>query len=596
MKAGTELHRHRGTKVRRRKEISSKKERKLAVMNGKVMKGLWGSAVAVLLALTVLNLFKGDLNQDEGWYLYAARMVSEGRFPYIDFAYPQGPVMPFVYVIARPLVDAFGVLGGRLFSALLGLAGLVIASLLAARLVSPERRNLAAFLAFCLASVNVYQNYYLASVKTYSLCALFLVSGFLALTFAKGKYGGLAAFASGILLALAAGTRTSAGAVLPVVFIALFAAVVQVRKWQNTIDSSGAGAIIGDAAVSKINPWIWLWFTAGAVLAALVIFLPFALKAPSALWLALVEYHTGRSSGSLAAAVAYKAGFISRLVQAYFVPVALLAAGALFMLMNRRRTEWRSLFSVVGEAPLLRAVLIAIWISVAAVSLLHFSAPFPYEDYQVIIFPLFAVAVAVMLAGFPECDAKQAPGLPAFPGGSWLPLLVLLLCTASAFSSPINQAWFVGQRDRIWWPLKDEAPLRKLQRVGKIIKSMTRPGDILLTQDVYLAVETGLRLPRGMEMGQFCYFPFWSREKATACHVLNRDMMLDLLNTVEAPVASFSGYGLIIGSPAIVKLPKAEQDLLWKAVNERYALSEEFANFGQADTTLKIMRRKDRVE
>jgi len=560
-------------------------------MNRKLMTVLWGFAVAVLLALTAANLYFGELNQDEGWYLYAARMVSEGRFPYIDFAYPQGPVMPFVYVAAQPLVDAMGVAGGRLFSALLGLAGLVIVPLLAARLVPQERRQLAAFLAFCLAGVNVYQSYYLSSVKTYSLCGLFLVSGFLALTYAKGNRGWLWAFLSGILLVLAAGTRTSAVVVPAVIFVVLFAAVVQVRKWQNTIDSTGAGAIIGNAAVSKLDPYIWLWFAAGAVVTALAVFLPFAVKAPSALWLALVEYHAGRSSGGLVSGLAYKAGFISRLVQAYFVPVALFAAGALYMLLNRRRTDWRLLFSVVGEDPLVRAVLLALWVSIAAVSLLHFSAPFPYEDYQVIVFPLFAVAIGVMLAGLPAGEARQPGGQPAFQAQLWLPLVVLLLCAASAFSSPINQGWFAGQRDRIWWPLREEAPLKKLQRVGKIIKSMTRPGDVLLTQDVYLAVETGLRLPRGMEMGQFCYFPFWSREKATACHVLNRDMMLELLNTVQAPVAAFSGYGLVIGSPAIVKLPKTEQDLLWQAVNRRYVQSEEFPNFGQADTTLKIMRR-----
>ena len=308
-----------------------------------------------------------------------------------------------------------------------------------------------------------------------------------------------------------------------------------------------------------------------------------------------MEYHAGRSPGGLVSILAYKAGFISRLVQAYFVPVALLVAGVLYLMLNRRQKNLRSLFNVVGEAPFSSAVVMAVWISVAVVSLVHFSAPFPYEDYQAMIYPLFAVALAVMLSDLtPDSvnEARQVSGLASARPGLWLPLLVLLLCIAASFSSPVNQAWFAGQRDRIWWPLRKETPLHKLQRIGQIIKSMTRPGDLLLTQDIYLAVETGLRIPRGLEMGQFSYFPFWTREKAVACHVLNREMMLELLRTVEAPVAAFSGYGLTIGSPAVVELPKVERDALWNAVGKRFQSFEEVPCFGQADTALIIMRRR----
>jgi len=43
---------------------------------------LWG-VVAVLAAviLSAANLYLGDLNQDEGWYLYAAQLVASGQWP-----------------------------------------------------------------------------------------------------------------------------------------------------------------------------------------------------------------------------------------------------------------------------------------------------------------------------------------------------------------------------------------------------------------------------------------------------------------------------------------------------------------------------------
>ena len=49
---------------------------------------LWAAACAFALALAAANLWLGDLNQDEGWYLYAARQLSKAN-SYRDFAFPQ---------------------------------------------------------------------------------------------------------------------------------------------------------------------------------------------------------------------------------------------------------------------------------------------------------------------------------------------------------------------------------------------------------------------------------------------------------------------------------------------------------------------------
>jgi hypothetical protein len=99
-------------------------------------------------------------------------------------------------------------------------------------------------------------------------------------------------------------------------------------------------------------------------------------------------------------------------------------------------------------------------------------------------------------------------------------------------------------------------------------------------------------VPHGMELGPFCYFPEWSREKASVRHVLNREMMMELLETCEAPVAAFSGYGLSIQSPQICQLPKEEQQALVALVEKRYQKEREIPAFGHAETTLKIYRRK----
>ena len=117
----------------------------------KWLRGLWCLAIAVAVVLFAANLFLGDLNQDEGWYLYAGQMVAEGKLPYVDFASTQGPVMSLVYAGAAPLVEAWGVAGGRLFTALMGFACCICAAWLAARMAPEGRKNEAGLIAFALA-------------------------------------------------------------------------------------------------------------------------------------------------------------------------------------------------------------------------------------------------------------------------------------------------------------------------------------------------------------------------------------------------------------------------------------------------------------
>ena len=117
-------------------------------------------------------------------------------------------------------------------------------------------------------------------------------------------------------------------------------------------------------------------------------------------------------------------------------------------------------------------------------------------------------------------------------------------------------------------------------------------GSLLLTQDPYLAVETGLSLPHGLEMGPFSYFSGWPREKAEKCHVLNREMMNELIDTCDAQVAAFSGYGFAMDCPSITKLPDEERAALYSRVEKRYSLFGEVPEFGQAGTTLKIYLKK----
>ena len=179
---------------------------------------------------------------------------------------------------------------------------------------------------------------------------------------------------------------------------------------------------------------------------------------------------------------------------------------------------------------------------------------------------------------------------------SWLLASAFVACLFAAGASPMNQDWFLQERDRIWWRLKDKPSLAKLRDTATTLRGLTRPGDLLLTQDPYLAVEAGLRLPHGLELGQFSYFPGFDRERAKRLNVVNRELFLDLLARTRAPVAALSGYAFAIESPDITPVPPADEAVFRAEVERRYEPIGHIPHFGQALTDLTLYRLQDRKD
>ncbi len=518
--------------------------------------GIVLTALVVWGVLGFINVHWADLNQDEGWYLYAAEQVTKGRLPYRDFAYTQGPVMPIVYAMARPLVAEHGLVAGRWFTfALSGLA-LGLTALLAGRSAAPGWRCFSAVVALVLLGCNVYHSQFTTTVKTYALCSAFLVAGLVLVQAASARRRPLVGMAAGVLLALAAGTRLSAGVVLPVACLYL----VSRRTTRENLS--------------------WLDIGLGGAVGLVALFLPFLLMAPEGMQFGLLEYHAGRATDGLLAVLIYKGGFVSRFAGAYLVAAVAAVAVLLLVVLHPGRPPKpeTSGGSMVG----------LLWLSALAMSVVHLAAPFPYDDYQVVTVPIFCAAIAGSLAGrlgryFPEPRAAR-------DWTSWIAGLLLMASIAASFSSPVNQEWAVGERDRIWWRLKEVSPIERLREAAAVVREHTEPDDLLLTQDIYLAVEAGRQVPRGMEMGPFCYYPEMDSERAERLRVLNRERFFALIESTSAPLAAFSGYGLSIASPAVAELPQAEQDALLEDLLRRYAPAEVLPYFGQAHTTLRFYR------
>jgi hypothetical protein len=402
------------------------------------------------------------------------------------------------------------------------------------------------------------------------LCSFFLMAGFVALSYANGRRGASGAFWGGVLLALAACTRLSAGIALPIAGIWLICN----RK--------------------KVFPLSWVAFGMGGTAVLALGLGTFFVMAPENTHFALFGYHAGRSPGGVMPFLALKVGFVSRFVQAYFVLCAGCVAAFLFRRHHRHvreavpmacdvRPHLTELFQQANdpESPFSYSFISLLWITGVSITLVHFLAPFPYDDYQVILYPLLSAALAATV--IPRCQEKYVTRT------AWA---VLLICTAAAFSSPVNQSWLIRGRDRIWWKFKEVPDLVALQRVGDQIREELGEGGLLLTQDTYLAVEAGARVPHGMEMGPFSYYPGLSRDEAEQLNLMNREMLLETLCEAEAPIAAFSGYGLTMESPSVEEVLPLHQQRLRGALDVGYTHNRDVEFFGQAHTTLEIFERK----
>ena len=511
---------------------------------------MWGGALVLPIVLLILNVFLGNLNQDEGWYLYAAQQVADGLTPYKDFMFTQGPVFPYVLSLFDPVIDSFGVLGGRVINAILGWSSIVLAGFLAASLVPKGWKSFAWVITLILAGVNVYQCYFFSVVKTYSMAALFFTAGLICLVKASRKRSFPASCLTALFLVLATGCRLSVGLALPLVGLYLLSQ----RK--------------------RIGNENWVIFGISGMFALMLLWVPFLTMAQEAFVYGVFKYHTLRDPAG-ANPLIMKAGFISRVVQAYFV--AFLLSPLLLGCRCRKKGE-----PPAGEAIPSQPTGLLLCI-VVAITLLHISAGFPYDDYQVFLYPTLAALIAVAL-----CKVLQkAPQYRAMLG-----LFLLVACSAASFSSPINQEWFVYGRDRIWWKSKEVSDIQKLRHAADELSAMADPTLPLITQDIYLAVEAGLKVPAGMEMGVFSFYPELNDFQAKTLGVTNEELLTQIIQQNSNSVVALSGYSFAIASPKIEQVQPVVANRLTALVERQFVEVKRLQHFGQGHTELILYEPK----
>jgi hypothetical protein len=162
--------------------------------------------ICVGLVLCSSSIFWGALtlgiDGDEGFYVFASRLVLEGKTPYLDFMYPQMPLLPYVYA---GWFSAFGTswLSARMCTALLGFG---VITLLYSHL-KPSQGTSGALLAAIIVGFSSLTVPWLAVTKTYALTAFLLMAAYWAHMRRYRGAGDLILVLSGVCFGLAISSR-----------------------------------------------------------------------------------------------------------------------------------------------------------------------------------------------------------------------------------------------------------------------------------------------------------------------------------------------------------------------------------------------------
>jgi hypothetical protein len=206
-----------------------------------VILAAWARASAVVLAqalvfvpLSIVRFIDGD----EGSYALAAKLVVQGERPYRDFAYPQMPLLPYVYG-AWTALTAESWYSVRVLSALFAVA---LGSLLYATLASRFGSRLGA-LGVLLYSSSALVFFWFPTLKTYVVPTFLLFAAYVVVA-RQVHVPSRRWFLAGVLVALAVDSRLLFASAVPA-FAWGAVQAWRAREGTRPLVTLGSGVVVG---------------------------------------------------------------------------------------------------------------------------------------------------------------------------------------------------------------------------------------------------------------------------------------------------------------------------------------------------------------
>jgi hypothetical protein len=423
-------------------------------------------ALGVLVTLLVVFLSMARLrlvDADEGYYLFAAKLVREGHRPYADFFFPQMPLLPYAYAAGMAMMGVSWTTGRLLTGVLASLLGTAL-YLHLLRISGSRRLALFGVLLFATASLSLA---WYTVAKTYALTALLLFLAYMALEGGRTSRRPGLIFLSGLLTALAIDAR-----LLAIASLGPFG-------WTLCRWPPAAGARSRAAG----------GFVAGLVLGFLPVLWLAALAGP-AFWFDNVGFHLRRSDMGFFASLVQKAQVALQLLG---LPTVEAGASLQVTLLLAVSLAGRYVSDPVRAQGGL-ALALAAWLG--SVSLL----PAPtYLQYFSIIIPFLIVAA---LASLPEVIslARERFGTAqprAIRAAGWLAVIAYL---APAPVDAYRYAYSGADVPGIWGPERAQRwTVAQVREVSTTIDRYAEPGAPVLSWWPGYLVESHARAVPGFE-------------------------------------------------------------------------------------------------
>ncbi len=497
--------------------------------------------VAFLLLFAVLSaayVFVGTLNEDEGWYLYAAKLVYAGQHLYSDFMYTQAPLMPYIYGLPQRLFGE-GLYLGR-FESLLFAILTAIALVIAARRLKGATAGLFVAAALALSPMVLH---HLTVIKTYSLTTLLISLALLSLTLKTSKV--TKAVLSCALLSLAAGVRLSVIAAVPALLL----------SWL-LLDRDG-----------------WKPFLAGAISATAVTvaaFLPFVLPDFHNAWFNMLGFHTVTyESSSFFHDLYDKAdnfGSLSNNISLMLMGSAL----ALILFFVGKRGSWL-------QALRARLVYVQIGAILAALIVADMLPRAMRWDYFIICVPCLVILSGSAVAKLWELasDRKMQNAIIAV-------VAVFLILNAIGGNHNLDV-------------LGRSLPIAKVEKVARFLDQHIPEQDSIFTMHAFIAIQSRRNLLPGLEMGVFSYYPEWNTEAANRYGVINDDIARAYLSSERAAAVLLTPEDFRRNSTLKTLDPQERQEnaeQMLQLIKSHYDLALTVPSFGQWKETLMIYLRR----
>jgi len=424
------------------------------------------AVIASYVAIAFIAVMFVPINQDEGWYLQASRMVYEGKIPYRDSSYTQTPLLPYVYGLINMFIPG-GLAVGRTISAMLGLLclweSLWIGKQLGGRLGALTTASLLAF--------NVLFIQHIVMVKTYALAGA-LLTGSVAIIVRSEQSPSLSQSTLAMfLMMLACLTRLS---LLPLYLVLVVYLAAENRGRALSILLIGAMGLV-------------------------ILALPFILwpqEASFNLW----YVHTGGYANSdipliqsTWRTVYRKLLFVSDVARDYAPGYMVSFVGTAFMLATKRRRNTSRIVMLLS----------ALWFSSFVADAV---AAAPQGGYRSILYPVVAIYAGLCVSRVDKISNHAGQTMRA--------LVFISVALAAINAIPGLVAIHAGK-----------PPLLRLHDVATAIRKNNLPGHPILTLDTIVAVEAEYPVVRGTEMSLFSFYGEMDTEDALKFHVVNMELL-----------------------------------------------------------------------